>query len=208
VLTFSVKDKDFSAVTGPALDAKPDLIIVSGLSVDGGNLVKQLRELDYKGQIIGGNGLNTPNIFPVCQDKCDGLLVAQAYRAEYDAQINKDFVQAYQLQTNRPAPPQLTGQAFTSVQVVVEALRALEKAGKLDLTDLTAFRRALNDQIQGGTYDTPIGKITFTKVKDDKGNIKGAEINQTAFHVAQIKMDPDGKTGVFSFVKTIDTTKK
>jgi len=208
VFTFSVKDKQFDSVIGPALDAKPDLIIISGLAADGGNLVKQLRESDYKGLIIGGNGLNTANMLPVCQDKCDGVLVAQAYRAEYNSQINNEFVQAYALQTKRPSPPQFAGQMFACVHIAVEALKQLDKAGKLDMKNLPQLRKDLNDAIQAGTYDTTIGKITFTNVKDDKGNVLGAEVNQTTFYVAQIKMNPDGKTGAFTFVKSIDITKK
>lgn len=207
VQTFSVKDKDFTTQIGAVLDTKPGLVIVSGLAVDGGNLIKQLRELDYKGLIIGGNGLNTANMFAVCQDKCDGMLVAQAYRGEFDSPINKDFVAAYKDATKRDLPPQFTGQAFSCVQIVVEALKNLDKKGnKLDLKDLAALRTALNDEIQGGTWDTPLGKLTFTKVKNDKGEVAGAEVNQTAFHVAQIKMNADGKTGAFVFVKTIIVT--
>jgi branched-chain amino acid transport system substrate-binding protein len=207
VQTFSVKDKDFTTQIGAVLDTKPGLVIVSGLAVDGGNLIKQLRELDYKGLIIGGNGLNTANMFAVCQDKCDGMLVAQAYRGEFDSAINKEFVAAYKEATKRDLPAQFTGQAFSCVQIVVEALRAMDKAGnKLDLKDLAALRKTLNDTIQGGKWDTPLGVLTFTKVKNDKGEVAGAEVVQTAFHVAQIKMDPDGKSGKFAFVKTIIVT--
>jgi branched-chain amino acid transport system substrate-binding protein len=204
VQTFSVKDKDFTTVIGAALDTKPDLVIISGLAVDGGNLVKQLRELDYKGLIIGGNGLNTANMFPVCQDKCDGVLVAQAYGPRYDSPENKDFVAAYTAQTKRETPPQFAAQAFTCVQIVVEALTNLEKKGsKIDLTDLAGLRKALNDEIQAGTYVTPLGKLSFTKVKNDKGEIAGGEVNQRVFGVAQIKMNADGKTGAFDPVKAI-----
>ncbi|MEG4275850.1 hypothetical protein QUA72_29050, partial [Microcoleus sp. M2_B4] len=58
------------------INVKPDLIIISGLAADGGNLIKQLRELGYTGVIIGGNGLNTSNVFPVCKALCDGVLIA------------------------------------------------------------------------------------------------------------------------------------
>jgi branched-chain amino acid transport system substrate-binding protein len=208
VFTFSVKDRQFDSVIGPALDAKPDLIIISGLAADGGNLVKQLRESEYKGLIIGGNGLNTANMFPVCQDKCDGLLVAQAYRGEYESPINSEFVTAYRLTTKRDIPPQFTGQTFTCVQIAVEALRAVEKAGKLNTSDLAQLRKDLNAAIQSGKYDTPLGMISFTRAKDDKGVEKGAEVVQTLFHVAQIKMDADGKNGKFTRVKSIDTAAK
>ncbi len=209
VQTFSVKDKDFTTQIGAALDTKPDLVIISGLAVDGGNLVKQLRELDFKGLIIGGNGLNTANMFPVCQDKCDGVLIAQAYSGGLDNPINKGFVKAFRDTTGRINPPQFTGQAFSCVQIVVDALTALQTKGNtLDLKGLAALRKALNDEIQAGTFDTPLGKISFTKVKNDKGDVAGGELVQTAFYVAQIKMAADGKTGEFVLVKTFAAAAK
>jgi branched-chain amino acid transport system substrate-binding protein len=78
VQTFQTSDTDFTAQANAMLGKKPQLIIVSGLAADGGNLVKQLRELGYTGLIIGGNGLNTTNVFPVCAKACDGVLIAQA----------------------------------------------------------------------------------------------------------------------------------
>ena len=62
--------------------------------------------------------------------------------------------------------------------------------------DLGALRDALNKQIQGGTYTTPLGEISFTAVPNG-----GAEINQKQFYVAQVKMNADGNTGVFNFVQ-------
>src|SRR5689334_22897829 len=67
VQKFQTTDTDFQTQATAALNLKPDLAIVSGLAADGGNLVKQLRDLGFKGLIIGGNGLNTTNIFPVCK---------------------------------------------------------------------------------------------------------------------------------------------
>ncbi|MCA1669642.1 MAG: ABC transporter substrate-binding protein, partial [Thermomicrobia bacterium] len=82
VQKFQTTDTDFQTQVTNALATKPDLAIVSGLAADGGNLVKQLRELGFKGVIIGGNGLNTSNLFTVCKAQCDGILIAQAYSPE------------------------------------------------------------------------------------------------------------------------------
>ena len=79
VQKFQTTDTDFQAPATNALNLKPDLVIISGLAADGGNLVRQLRELGYKGIIVGGNGFNTTNIFSICKELCDGVLVAQAY---------------------------------------------------------------------------------------------------------------------------------
>jgi branched-chain amino acid transport system substrate-binding protein len=192
VQKFQTTDTDFQTQATSALNLKPDLVIVSGLAADGGNLVRQMRELGYKGLIIGGNGLNTSNLFPVCKALCDGVLIAQAYNPEYVSPINKSFRDAYKAQYKKE-PPQFSAQAFTGVQVFVDALNTLDKGGKkVRQMPVPELRVALNQQILKGKYATPIGDISFTP--------KG-EIIQKDFYVAQIKMDADGTNGKFAFLK-------
>lgn len=191
VQKFQTTDTDFQTQATNAMNLKPELIIISGLASDGGNLVKQLRQLGYKGLIIGGNGLNTSNLFPVCQAQCNDILIAQAYSPEVANDINKAFRKTYQDQ-NQKEPPQFSAQAFTGVQVFVEALKTLDNKTKIKTFSLEQLRTQLNDQILNGEYETPLGKIAF----DPDGEIKQGE-----FYVAQIKMGTDGKAGKFTFVK-------
>ena len=191
VQSFQTSDTDFTAQATNVLGQNPDLVIISGLAADGGNLVKQLRDLGYKGLIIGGNGLNTANIFPVCKSQCDGILIAQAYSYQLESEINKAFRDAYKAKQNKE-PPQFSAQMFAGVQVFVEALAALDKQSGVASLDLKALRTALNKQILTGTYNTPLGEISFTPE---------GEINQKQFYVAQIKMNADGNSGTFEFVK-------
>jgi len=191
VQTFQTTDTDFQSQVTNAINIKPDLIIISGLSADGGNLVKQLRELGYKGLIIGGNGLNTSNLLPVCKALCDGIIIAQAYSPEMKNEINTSFRQLYTEQ-NKKEPPQFTAQAFTGVQVFVEALSTLDKTAKLATLALPQLRTQLNDTLLTGKYITPLGEISFTSE---------GEIVQKQFFVAQIKMEPDGNSGKFTFIQ-------
>ncbi len=191
VQKFQTTDTDFQSQATNAINLKPDLVIISGLAADGGNLVKQLRELGYKGLIIGGNGLNTSNLLPVCKAQCDGVLIAQAYSPELPSEINKQFRDAYKAQ-NKKEPPQFSAQAFTGVQVFVESLKALDSKTKVNTLSLEQLRTQLNQQVLAGTYDTPLGEIAF----DPEGEIK-----QSQFYVAQIKMDADGTNGKFTFLK-------
>jgi branched-chain amino acid transport system substrate-binding protein len=191
VQKFQTTDTDFQTQATAALNLKPDLAIISGLAADGGNLVRQLRELGYKGSIIGGNGLNTSNLFPVCKALCDGVLIAQAYNPEYVNPINQAFRTAYQNQYKKE-PPQFTAQAFTGIQVFVEALKAVDQQSKISGKSLADLRVALNQQLLKGKYSTPIGDISFTPQ---------GEIVQKDFYVAQIKMDAAGSNGKFTFLK-------
>ena len=191
VQRFQTSDTDFTSQVTNIVGSRPQLVIVSGLAADGGNLVRQLRELGYKGLVIGGNGLNTTNVMPVCGRFCDGILIAQAYSPAVDNPINKAFVAAYARQTGRQQPPQFTAQTFTGVQVFVDALRRLDKTRRLETMDLKTLRSALNDAVLSGTYETPLGTIGF----DPEGEIK-----QQKFYVAQIKMESGGRAGRFELL--------
>jgi branched-chain amino acid transport system substrate-binding protein len=191
VQKFQTTDTDFQSQATAGINAKPDLVIISGLAADGGNLVRQLRELGYKGLIIGGNGLNTSNILPVCKALCDGILIAQAYSPEQSGEVNKAFRAAYQSQFKKE-PPQFSAQAFTAIQVYVEALKTIDAQSKVAQKPLPDLRVALNQTLLKGQYETPIGAISFTPE---------GEIVQKEFYVAQIKMDADGNNGKFAFLK-------
>ncbi len=191
VQKFQTSDTDFQSQATNALNLKPDLVIISGLAADGGNLVRQLRELGYKGLIVGGNGLNTSNVLTVCKASCDGVLIAQAYSPEYSSDINAAFRKTYTNQYKKE-PPQFTAQTFTAVQVYVEALQALDKKSKVNKLQLPELRTQLNTQVLAGKYNTPLGEIAFTPV---------GEVVQKDFYVAQIKMDKDGSKGKFAFLK-------
>lgn len=191
VQKFQTTDTDFQTQVTNTINLKPDLVIISGLAADGGNLVRQMRELGYQGEIVGGNGLNTSNIFPVCQALCDGILIAQAYSPEYKSEINTAFRSAYREQYKKE-PPQFSAQTFAGVQVFVEALQAVDKQTKVSQLPLNELRTKLNQQLLRGSYKTPLGEISFTPE---------GEIVQKEFYVAQIKMDEDGKSGQFLFLK-------
>jgi len=190
VQKFQTTDNDFTTQVTAVKGFNVDLVIISGLANDGGNLVKQLRQLEYKGLIIGGNGLNTANMFPVCGKLCDGVLIAQAYNPSVNNSANKAFVDDYRAQYKKD-PPQFSAQAFTAVQVFVEALRAVDKKKKLSTQTLEDARTALNAQILVGKYRTPLGEVIFDKE---------GEILQKTFYVAQIKMTDD-KNGKYTFLR-------
>lgn len=191
VQKFQTTDTDFQTQVTNTLNLKPELVIISGLAADGGNLVRQLRELGYKGAIIGGNGLNTSNIFPVCKALCDGILIAQAYSPEHPGEVNAAFRKAYQDQYKKE-PPQFSAQAFAGVQVFVEALQQMGDKAKANSGAIAELRTALNQQVLTGKYETPLGEIAFTPE---------GEVVQKEFYVAQIKMDDGGNNGKFVFLK-------
>jgi branched-chain amino acid transport system substrate-binding protein len=191
----SVTDTDFQNQITDTLRRNPDLIVISALPTDGGNLVRQIRELGYKGSLVVGNGMNSPNIYPICQKYCDGLLIAQAYSPEANTPVNKAFLALYSKDRGGAIPPQFSAQAFTAYQVLAEALTAVQTslpAGKtLAALPLPELRRQLNTALLKGNYQTPLGEIRFSPE---------GEVIQKQFYVAQVRMNPDGKSGRFQLL--------
>ena len=186
-----LNDQDFQTQITAALQQKPDLVVLSLQAVDGGNMIRQLRELGYKGAIVVGNGMNTPNIYPICQKYCDGILIAQAYSPELKSPANSAFLRRFQASQGGAIPPQLTAQAWTALQVLAEALQRLDRSQPLQQRNLAEARQALMAEILSGTYQTPLGEIRFTPE---------GEVIQKNFFVAQVRMDPSGKSGRFALL--------
>ncbi|MCP9809648.1 ABC transporter substrate-binding protein [Cyanobium sp. HWJ4-Hawea] len=189
----SVADTDFQIPITNVLRSRPQLVVISALVADGGNLVRQLRELGYQGQIVAGNGLNTPNIYPVCQKHCDGMLITQAYNPSLDNASNRNLLKLFRRGRSADAvPPQVTAQAYTGYQVVHEALAKLKgtlpKGQSLTSLPLADLRQRLLKTLLAGTYQTPLGELRFSPE---------GEVVQRDFSVARVSMDADGRSGRF-----------
>ena len=184
-------DNDFQNPITAALQQRPQLVVISAQAVDGGNLIRQLRELGYRGQIVVGNGLNTPNIYPICQRWCDGILIAQAYSPELNTPINRVFQQLLRHSNPGQPPSQITAQAFTAYQVLFEAIQRLQARGGFTGLSLGQARKALMAELLAGSYNTPLGPIRFQP---------DGEVIQERFYVAEVRMQPNGRQGRFALV--------
>jgi branched-chain amino acid transport system substrate-binding protein len=191
VQTYRTTDTSLAPPAAAVVDTDPGLVVISGTAADGGALVRELRALGYDGPVVGGGGMNTAELFGVCNAACEGILLAQSYNPEAATAANEVFRRAFQERHGRE-PSQPSAQAFTSVQVLVEALRAVHEAQDVTTLDLAALRAALRTTIPTGEYETPLGTIAFTPE---------GEIVQQQTHVARIEMSEDGQTGRFVVVR-------
>lgn len=185
-------DNDFQNPITAALQQRPQLVVISAQAVDGGNLIRQLRELGYRGQIVVGNGLNTPNIYPICQRWCDGVLIAQAYSPELNTPINRSFRRLFAQANHGRVPGQIAAQAWTAYQVLFEAIQRVEARGGFAGVTLAEARRRLLQDLLRGRYNTPLGPIHFRP---------DGEVMQGRFYVAQVRMDASGRNGRFTLVR-------
>ncbi len=160
-LPYNMGDSDFTAQITKAKDAGVDLLHVSGLVREGLLIVRQARELGYKGKFTGGTGLSTGGFFEAIGDFGMGMVIeSSAPKYEiFDIEnpmvkyIKDQSIKRYGTGPGRPNNKNITG--YYSMKVVAEALR---RAGK-DVTR-DKFRKALETM-----YGVDIGvgnPVTFS----------------------------------------------
>ena len=184
--TFKGGDAEFTTQLEFIRDKNPDLIIVSGLSKTGIPFIQQLRK-EYQDEIIVGNGFNILSILPDCLMACDDLLIAQSYDVSSTYPTNLQFIEVYQKKYDNEKPTQPVAQTFAAIQVIIQALEALNKDTSIRDMELKDLRDKLNEQLLSGMkFQTPLGLISLT---DDGELIPG----ENQFTAARIQMGADGK---------------
>lgn len=177
---------DFSSLVSEIMTVDPDLVVISGRFKDGIRIAKQLKETNYEGKLIGGNGFNTTAIFDACEQACNGMYVAQAYNEQRQrSTINQEFIDTYRATGYESVPSQISAQLFTAIQVVVETLNTIDNLPEVTLTE---GRKVVNQHLLSGmNFDTPLGIIRF----DSEG-----EVCQNEFYVSKV-VNTDKKQGIF-----------
>jgi branched-chain amino acid transport system substrate-binding protein len=118
---------------------------------------RQLKELKIKMPVImpeDGGATTSPPAMKELGDSIIGIVVTAMYCYTADTPGNKEFVEAYKNKWNGAIPGPMSGAAFASTQVALEALR---KAG--GDTSPQALRKALSEV----SLNTVRGPISFNK---------------------------------------------
>jgi branched-chain amino acid transport system substrate-binding protein len=179
--TFASNDKDFSAQLTKIKGTNPDAIFISALADAGANIVVQARKLGIgpNVHIIGGNGMNSPQIAKIAGPAAEGVIVGAAWIETSPNPMSQDFVKGYKAKYNAD-PDQFAAQAYAGVQILSDALKRANVSGDT-AKDRDALRGAL---AQTKNLDTVLGKFSFTSGRD-------------ADHPPVVQVIKDGKFELF-----------
>ena len=151
----------------------------------------QLADNDFQIPITAALQLQPQLVVISVQAVAGGNLIAQAYSPELDTPINRTFLRLVRGSNPGQAPSQIAAQAWSAYQVLFEAVQRLQQRGGFEGLNLGQARAALMEELLAGRYDTPLGPIHFQK---------DGELVQGRFYVAEVRMDPGGRTGRFALV--------
>jgi branched-chain amino acid transport system substrate-binding protein len=168
--TFHQKDTDFQASLTRINSKHPDVIAIGALFPEATKIIQQAGKLGIKAHLMGGNGLNSPDMYAVAGSAARGTVVGAAWFLGAKYPSNVTFVKAYTAKYGK-APDQFAAQSYAAAEVVAY----LVAHGATTKDEMLAALRGVR-QIQ-----TVLGPIAFDPNRDVKSSPVILEIVQGGF---------------------------
>lgn len=173
---YGAADTDVTPQALSALVAAPDTVLVWGTVRDSALVISALDEVGYDGQVYASHGVGNPQFLELGGAALEGVRlpigpmivvdelaaddpvrpVAEAYIADYEARFGAGSASTF------------GGHAWDAVQLALKAVGELIDAGA-DLSDLTAARAAIRDQLETMGPFTGVGGVFDFSADDHLG---------------------------------------
>ncbi|MGA2394248.1 MAG: ABC transporter substrate-binding protein [Candidatus Lustribacter sp.] len=153
--TFHIGDKDFGPALTKIASKKPDVIAIGGLFPEATQIIAQAGKLGIKAHMMGGNGLNSTQMYATAGPASVGVVVGAAWFIGGKYTGNLEFVQRFKKKfgTN---PDQFAAQAYAAAQVVASLVRGGATTKDAMLAGLRNVR----------IVQTVLGPIAFDQNRD------------------------------------------
>jgi len=157
--TFHIKDTDFQPALTRIESKHPDVIAVGALFPEATKIIQQAGKLGIKTHMIGGNGLNAPDMYSVAGPAAQGTVVGAAWYSGAKYPSNVDFVKHYTAKYGK-APDQFAAQSYAAAQIVA----ALVKGGATTKDEMLSALKNVR------SIQTVLGPIGFDSNRDAKSS--------------------------------------
>ncbi|MDR0491925.1 MAG: branched-chain amino acid ABC transporter substrate-binding protein [Oscillospiraceae bacterium] len=157
IATIQVMEKgaaDVSAIVTAIRNSGADFVYWCGYHADGSNVIKQLRQGGYTGDIAVGDGSASVELITACGPAGEGVYVTSPPFVEFAAGGEK-FVSDY-LAKFKVEPGTYATLCYDTIYMLKQAI---EKAGSIDTA-------AVRDIVQGISYQGLSGMIKFTPERE------------------------------------------
>jgi branched-chain amino acid transport system substrate-binding protein len=178
------KDQDFSAQLSTIVAAKPDFIFIPDNYNQVALIVKQARQLGYKGPFMGSDAWGSAELMTLCGDDCVGQYFSTHYAAAGATGKTKEFIDRYSAKYGY-TPDDVAALTWDATRLV---LQAIQEAGKVE-SDVRKERKAIREAM---SKIQKFEGITGTMSFDEQGDpIKCAVV---------VKISPKGE---FEFTESV-----
>lgn len=122
------KDQDFSAQMTTIVAANPDFIFVPDNYNQVALIVKQARQMGYKGPFMGSDAWGSAELMTLCGDDCKGQYFSTHYAAAGATGATKEFIDRYTAKFGY-TPDDVAALTWDATRLV---LKAIQDAGTVD----------------------------------------------------------------------------
>ncbi|WP_027189677.1 ABC transporter substrate-binding protein [Fundidesulfovibrio putealis] len=155
--TFTTKDVDFSAQLTKIIKGKPDVLFVPQYYNEVPLIVKQARELGFKGPILGSDSWGSAELMTLCGDDCKGQYFVTHYAAAGAKGATKEFIDAFNAKY-KETPDDVAALTWDAAGLVLAAAQKMGAPSGDLAKDREALRTAMAS-IRG--FDGVTGKMGF-----------------------------------------------
>ena len=151
------KDQDFSAQLTKINAAKPDFIFLPENYSFAALIVKQARDLGYKGPFMGADAWGSAELMSLCGEECKGQYFSTHYAAAGATGNTRKFIDKYQAKYGY-VPDDVAALTWDALGLV---LKAIQDGGKID-SDVRKMRKMVRDNMAKiKVFDGITGKMGF-----------------------------------------------
>ena len=155
--TFTTKDVDFKAQLTKIIKAKPDVLFTPQYYNEVPLIVKQARDLGYKGPILGSDSWGSAELMNLCGDDCKGQYFVTHYAAAGAKGATKEFIDSFNAKYKQ-VPDDVGALTWDATGMV---LAAIQKMGAVS-GDLAKDRVALRESMSTMRgFDGITGKMSY-----------------------------------------------
>jgi branched-chain amino acid transport system substrate-binding protein len=150
-------DSDFSAQLTKINAAKPDFIFLPDNYNFVALIVKQARDLGYKGPFMGSDSWGSAELMTLCGDECKGLHFSTHYAAAGAVGATKAFIDKYNAKYGY-VPDDVAALTWDALGIV---LQAIKNGGKVE-SDVRKMRALIKENLTKiESYEGITGKMSF-----------------------------------------------
>lgn len=170
------KDTDFKATLTKINAAKPDMIYIPGYYQEVGMIIKQAREMGYKGPICGGDSWDSPSLPEIAgKANLNNTYFSSMYSPDDTSPLNKQFVADYE-KAYKAKPNVFAALTYDAALLIADAIKRAGSADPVKIKDAMAATKGFEGVSGTVTFDAkhnPVKSAVIIGFKDGAQVFKG-----------------------------------
>lgn len=176
---YGMSDRQFGPLISSLKADNPDAIYASGYFFTAGPLVSQLRAAGITAPVIGQEGYDSEKFMEIAGPASEGVYVTTSLDRDSASPVTKAYLADYRKAVGSGSD-MVAASTYSATFIAIEALK---KAG-------SGNHEAIRNAIAAGTFETPVGKLSFNDLHEVNKDVQVQIVKDKAFHRFAVISDP------------------